>query len=188
MNPKQWYDMTIGKKYDVDGYYGYQCWDYFAYFVKYMNLNVNTHCSLSGFAGDLWKDRFNKGYSKYFTFITDVNDLKNGDWCFWDKHVAFYYNGKEVGQNQNGYPQVTAINFIKSGFIGAMRFKLWSVSNMTNEDITIYITALYKGLFNRKPDNSGLQYWKNKMLNGATCEEVFKGFLKSSEYNKNKIL
>lgn len=187
MNPKDWYEMTIGKKYDIDGYYGFQCWDYFAYFCKYFNLNVNTHCSLTGFAGDLWKDRFNKAYSKYFTFITDVNQLRNGDWCFWDSHVAMYYDGKEVGQNQNYQPQVTAINFIYKGFLGAMRFKKWMDENkpsLSNEEIEVFIRALYKGLFNRKPSNKEVDYWKNRMLKGLSCEAVFKAFINSNEYKR----
>lgn len=126
MNVKQWIEMTKGNKYDVDGCYGPQCWDYFAYFCKYFKLtNMNCHCSLTQYAGDIWRLRNVNNASLYFDFITNVNDIKDGDWCFWSKHVAMYYDGMEYGQNQNYKPQVTAIPFIKSGFIGAFRFKEW---------------------------------------------------------------
>lgn len=130
MTPTEWYVKTIGKSYDVDGYYGAQCWDYFAYFCKQQNMKVNLYCSLTGYAGDLWKLRNSYGYDKYFDFITDINQLKNGDWVFWNRHVAMYYNGKEIGQNQSNKKYVTAINLNKNGFLGAMRWRGWSSKNL----------------------------------------------------------
>lgn len=127
MTPKLWYEKTIGKSYDIDGCYDVQCWDYFAYFHKVEDLRyMNIHCSITGYAGDIWKLRNVNGASKYFIFITNVNDLRDGDWCFWNKHVAYYYNGKEVGQNQYGRKYVSSIPFEKNGFIGAFRYKYWS--------------------------------------------------------------
>lgn len=125
MTPSEWYANTIGKKYDVDGAYGAQCWDYFAYFCNYNKLNVNTYCSTTGYAGDLWNLKFTKGYGRYFEFIYDPSKLRNGDWCFWRKHVAMYYNGREIGQNQNGHMYVTSKEFNYNGFLGAMRWKGW---------------------------------------------------------------
>ena len=80
MTPQQWYNMTYGQGYNVDGAYGNQCWDYFAYFVKYFGLGLNTHCANSGYVGDLWDLRNTYGYSKHFEFITSSAQLQNGDW------------------------------------------------------------------------------------------------------------
>ena len=85
MTPKQWRDMTIGKSYNIDGAYGAQCWDYFAYFVKYFNLPISTYCSLTGYVCDLWRLRNSYGYSEYFDYITDHSAVRDGDWCIWLK-------------------------------------------------------------------------------------------------------
>lgn len=144
MTPIQWYNMTVGKKYDIDGYYGYQCWDYFAYFCRYFNLSMVTHCSLTGYAGDIWKLRLNNGALKYFQFIYNVNELRDGDWCFWDRHVAMYYKGMEVGQNQNGNPAVSSIRFIPEGFLGAFRYINW-----TKQEAIKGVAECYTGVFDK---------------------------------------
>lgn len=72
--------MTIGKGYNVDGAYGNQCWDYFAYFIKYFGLGLNTYCATTGYVIDLWNLRDKYNYSKHFTYITDPKKLQNGDW------------------------------------------------------------------------------------------------------------
>ena len=131
MTPKQWRNMTIGKTYDIDGAYGAQCWDYFAYFVQYMSLNVSTFCALTGYVCDLWRLKDKYGYDKYFDYVQPGDKLQNGDWCFWDKgsshnasHVAMYYDGQELGQNQ-GSPTVTQKNTTWD-VMGALRLKTWS--------------------------------------------------------------
>lgn len=128
--PTEWYKRYIGKSVDCDNfpkYNIYQCWDYLKKFQEDEGLKYfNCHCSLSGYAGDIWKLRYKNGAETYFTFITDVNDLRDGDWCFWNQHVAFYYNGKEVGQNQYGRAYVTSIPFQPQGFLGAFRYKFWT--------------------------------------------------------------
>lgn len=126
MTPKEWYDKTIGKTYDIDGAYGAQCWDYFAKFIKDLKIPCSTYCQLTGYAGDLWRLRSQYGYGKYFDFITNITDLNDGDWCFWPQHVAMYWNGQQLGQNQNGHREVTLKSFNKKNFYGAMRFKGWT--------------------------------------------------------------
>ena len=138
MTPFQWRNQTIGKSYDLDGFPAsnkYQCWDYFAQFIKQMNLPVSTYCSLTGYVCDLWRLRDKYGYSKYFDYITNPNDLRVGDWAIWDKgsshqfsHVAMMYldangNPVELGQNQ-GKPYVTEKQTTWD-ILGAFRFKTW---------------------------------------------------------------
>lgn len=90
--------MTYGHSYDVDGYYGAQCWDYFAYFVKYTGLGVSTYCALSHYVGDLWKLKDQYGYGSHFDYIYNSSQLRNGDWIIWPygsascplSHVGMY--------------------------------------------------------------------------------------------------
>lgn len=127
MTPQEWYNKTIGKSYNTDGAYGYQCWDYFDYFKKELKLSkFSTYCALTGYAGDIWKLRNTNGAANYFDFISP-NNIKEGDWLFWNKHVAFYYNGREIGQNQIAPRNtVTSMKLNKTGIIGAFRFKGWT--------------------------------------------------------------
>ena len=130
MTPEDWYRKTIGKQFDTDNYprsNPYQCWDYFDYFCRYINFTGSRYCSLTKFVGDLWKLRFKYHYEDTFDFI-EPNDIREGDWLFWDKHVAFYYHGLEVGQNQNGKPYVTDMVLNRYGLLGAMRWKGWTTS------------------------------------------------------------
>lgn len=131
MTPEKWRDMTIGKSYDIDGAYGAQCWDYFAYFVKYFNLPISTYCSLTGYVCDLWRLRNQYGYSTYFDYITDPAKLRPGDWVIWDKgsshpysHIAMFIHNMELGQNQGAaYVTEKATTW---DMLGAFRFKNWS--------------------------------------------------------------
>lgn len=47
-----------------------------------------------------------------------------------------------------------------------------------------YLTMLYRVFMNREPEEGGINYWKNEMINGATREKVFKGFIDSKEYTE----
>lgn len=145
--PEQWYKDTVGKLYDMDNfpsYNKYQCWDYFCYFTKCGHMNVNTYCNKTGYAGDLWKERYQKNYAKYFTFHTDINDVRDGDWLFYDRHVAMYYHGKELGQNQKtGDPAVRLINLNKN-ILGFMRYKYWNQPKGIAEIYDKKLAGIYK--------------------------------------------
>lgn len=130
MTPENWYRKTIGRCFDTDNYprsNPYQCWDYFDYFCKTIGFKGSRHCALTGFVGDLWKLRYKYGYEDAFIFVSP-SEIKEGDWLFWDKHVAFYYHGLEVGQNQNGKRYVTSKALNRYGLLGGMRWKYWEKS------------------------------------------------------------
>ena len=130
MTPEDWYRKTIGQKIDTDKYprsNPYQCWDYFDFFCRYIKFNGSRYCSITGYAGDLWKLRNQYGYYEVFDFV-EPDDIKEGDWLFWDKHVAFYYHGLEVGQNQNGKTYVSDMVLNRYGLLGGMRWKGWTYS------------------------------------------------------------
>ena len=150
MTPYQWRDMTIGKSYDVDNYpksNPYQCWDFYAFFVQFFNLLINTYCSLTGYVCDLWRLKDKYGYSQYFEYITDPKQLQPGDWVIWDKgsshpnsHIAMFMTNihgdpVELGQNQ-GYPYVTE-KATTWDMLGAFRFKNWSEIQIGCSDMEI---------------------------------------------------
>ena len=146
MTPLQWRDMTIGKQYDIDGAYGPQCWDYFAYFVKYFGLPISTYCALTKKACDLWRLKDQYGYSTYFEYITDPSKLQIGDWVIWDigsshpdSHIAMFMSSNggpvELGQNQ-GYPYVTE-KTTTWDMLGAFRFRSWGSISIGCSDMEI---------------------------------------------------
>lgn len=129
MTPKKYYDDTIGKQIDTDNYprsNPYQCWDYFDYFCRKVGFTGSRHCASTGYVGDLWFLRDAEGYHYYtdFDYITDPAKFQDGDWIFWKQHVAMYYQGTEVGQNQ-GAPYVTSKAMNWNGILGAFRYKHW---------------------------------------------------------------
>lgn len=131
MSPEEWRADTIGQSFDIDGAYGAQCWDYFAYFVQAFGLNVSTYCALTGYVCDLWRLKDQYKYYEVFDYVNPGEPLRNGDWCFWDKgsshnasHVAQYFNGQELGQNQ-GAPYVTE-KATTWDIMGALRLKAWA--------------------------------------------------------------
>ena len=45
-----------------------------------------------------------------------------------------------------------------------------------------FIERLYNGLLGRQSDEDGLNFWMDKLMNGATVQEMLEGFLNSDEY------
>ena len=131
MIPKQWVDATLGKYIDTDNYpreNPYQCWDYFDFFCRKIGFTGSRKCANTGYVGDLWILRDVEGYHYYtdFDYITDPKKFEDGDWVFWEKHVALFMSpNSEVGQNQNGIPYVTEKSMNWNGILGAMRYKHW---------------------------------------------------------------
>lgn len=132
MTPAEFRAETIGKSYDMDRAYGEQCWDYFAYFVELFGLNISTACALTKSVCDLWRLKDKYGYSRVFYYVQPGEPLRTGDWCIWDKgsshpssHIAMYYNGQELGQNQ-GAPYVNE-KPTTWDVMGALRLKTWAL-------------------------------------------------------------
>ena len=51
-----------------------------------------------------------------------------------------------------------------------------------NLDNTSYVQTLYRMLFDRAADTTGLNAWVTKLNNGKTREAVLDGFLNSQEF------
>ena len=120
---------VIGKQYDIDGYFGAQCWDLFAYFCKCEGIPV-FNCTITGYVKDIWNNRYNSGILKYFDVVSK-SSLKDGDWVvfptsYWltpYSHIGMYWKGKLLAQNQNGksYSTLMAVDWNKA--YGGLRFK-----------------------------------------------------------------
>lgn len=127
---------VLGRGYDIDNCYGWQCWDGAALLWQQMGLNLYTGNGKAIGCWDLKRD-VNK-YDK-FDLIYNVNDLKVGDVvCMRPNHIGFFdgWNGnymRILGQNQGGSPTnpqggsaFNIVNINKSTFAGAFRFKAWN--------------------------------------------------------------
>ena len=138
MTPTEFYNYTIGKKFDIDGVYKNQCVDLFILFCNKHNIPyANT---VTGWAGGLWTHR-KEHYKKYFDLITTFNHLKTGDWIFTTnpEHVAMWYNGKMLGQNQGGNLEAVNLKEFTGRFLGAYRYKGYSTLNTTLDDELTYL-------------------------------------------------
>ena len=65
---------------------------------------------------------------------------------------------------------------VANGFIFSQEF----INKHTSDDA--FMTTLYKAFFNRNPDPDGFAYWKTKLAEGMSREEVSHGFIYSSEF------
>lgn len=103
---------VLGKAYDIDGYYGCQCWDGYAKYCNYLGIPI-CHCTSTGYVQDIWMLRKSNGILNY---CTEVSVLKAGDIVVFKKygsvtplsHIAIFDSdagggyGNFLGQNQGG--------------------------------------------------------------------------------------
>ena len=146
---------TIGNGYDIDGYYGYQCWDYCA--LMWGNIGRYGHAGTQyaypylqtgtgGYAYECWTQSRYQNAGTQFDLIELLSLVKKGDIVVLDKgrytgdiagHIAFAdedYSGgntlRLVGQNQENASAeyghvVTADVMDVTKFLGAFRYKNW---------------------------------------------------------------
>lgn len=143
----EWKAATIGNEYDLDGYYGCQCWDYASLFWRNVGFGAGYPLTGNGYAYGCWTLERNNNTGDQFDLIYNLSDVKVGDIVVLDQgrfqgddagHIAFAdedYNGSNtmylLGQNQEhssatlGY-KVTLTVMNVSKFLGAFRYKGWS--------------------------------------------------------------
>ena len=78
-----WRNATLGNGYDIDGYYGCQCWDFASEFWRNVGFPARYPLISASSAYTMWsvyKDQ-NSSYAgtTYFRQITNLNDVKRGD-------------------------------------------------------------------------------------------------------------
>ena len=99
----------LGNGYDIDGWWGWQCWDFYAEYCNWLGVPY-ANCTDSGYAKDLWTQRHSNGILNYFD---EVEVMQPGDVAIFDvtpstpySHVAIFDSdagngyGYFLGQNQ----------------------------------------------------------------------------------------
>lgn len=102
-------NQVLGRAYDIDGYYGAQCWDGYAKYAQYLGQPI-CHCTSSGYVKDIWNLRGSNGILNY---NSEVNILQAGDIVVFREcsatplsHIAIFDSdagggyGNFLGQNQ----------------------------------------------------------------------------------------
>lgn len=142
----EWRANTIGNKYDLDGHYGCQCWDYASLFWRNIGFPAGYPQTGNGYAYGCWTLRKTVNAGNDFDLINNLSQVRRGDVVVLDHgrfagddagHIAFAdedYNGTNtmrlLGQNQ-AHPsatvgdKVTAYTMSVSKFLGAFRYKDW---------------------------------------------------------------
>lgn len=129
---------TYGKYYDIDGYYGAQCWDYFAYLCTVIGSKI-INCTTTGYAIDIWNDRKKNGVLDKFKEVSvtslqvgDVVVFKNGGKLTPLSHIGVFAGWINKGssfalqaQNQYGSASVNTGNMYVSDIAGCLRPKVW---------------------------------------------------------------
>lgn len=99
----------LGNGYDIDGWWGWQCYDFYAEYCNYLDVPY-ANCTDSGYAQDLWTQRHSNGILNYFD---EVEVMQPGDVAIFAvtpstpySHVAIFDSdagngyGYFLGQNQ----------------------------------------------------------------------------------------
>lgn len=108
----EWRNATLGNGYDIDGYYGCQCWDFASEFWRNVGFPAGYPLISSSSAYTMWsvyKDQ-NSSYGgiTYFRQITNLNDVKRGDILVYNQFSANPYG--HVGFADQDYATWHAAN------------------------------------------------------------------------------
>lgn len=133
--PQNFRDEVLGKRFDVDGYYGSQCWDGYAYYMQKLGYPY-ANCTSSNFVKDIWNNRESNSMLNSCEVVTimqqgDIAVFGNTSETLYS-HIAIFMSdngngtGVFLGQNQGGYLGAfneTTLSY--SGILGAFRPKCY---------------------------------------------------------------
>lgn len=130
---------VLGKGFDCDGAYSYQCWDGACLLWMQIGRWLQTG---DGAARGCWKLKRNENAGNDFELITNLKDVKRGDVVVFDcgnfGHIGYadadYTGGtyiKLLGQNQSSDMKFCVINMSTATFLGAFRYKAWKKNEPT---------------------------------------------------------
>lgn len=137
----EWRAATINNGYNVDGWYGNQCWDYCALLWWQYGLTLVTKAGGGG-AADCWTISRYVNAQPPFISLTGKENIKRGDILVWNRgrvhsagHIAFAdedYNPAKnkiacLGQNQGRgiYAPAYVVDQPYTDFLGIFRNTLW---------------------------------------------------------------
>jgi len=91
----EWRNATLGNGYDIDGYYGCQCWDFASEFWRNVGFPQGYPLISASSIYTMWtQNRWNNiayNGTTYFTLITNLNDVKCGDFIVYNFSSANQY-------------------------------------------------------------------------------------------------
>lgn len=151
----EWKNNTLNNGYDIDGFYGCQCWDFVSIFWRNLGFPSGYPLIFASAAYTMWNNRYqNASYNgvTYFDLITDVYQIKQGDIIVFNYfpanqygHVGFadvdYANWTPdplepnefpiLSENNGGIPDPAGGSYVNvhgydiTLFLGAFRYKAW---------------------------------------------------------------
>lgn len=143
MSYQEFKNTHLGNGYDIDGWFSFQCWDFYAEYCNWLGVPY-ANCTDSGYAKDLWTQRHSNGILNYFD---EVEVMQPGDVAIFDvtpstpySHVAIFDSdagngyGNFLGQNQGAPEGVTNIVALpySATFATAFRPKSSNTQVITN--------------------------------------------------------
>lgn len=125
---------TMGNGYDVDGKYGFQCYDGAALLWQQLGMFLST--GGTGAARGCWEPAREQNKGTQFDLIYNKKDIKRGDVIVINAgtygHIFYadedYKGGKYIagyGQNQSADMKFCVKNISLDTFLGAFRYKGW---------------------------------------------------------------
>ena len=139
MTPSQFYAKYINVWTQESEKLGPQCVWAFKLFCKENSIPVKP--TPNNWADGYWYSKDKLGYDKYFDYITDYKQFREGDWVIWPRqagnshpssHIAMYLyettgnTAMEFSLNQGGDGRFTAKGTVFFDALGALRWKGYS--------------------------------------------------------------
>ena len=154
ISPQAFYDRTNGKQFDVDGSFGFQCWDGMAECCRSNGVPLAViYCGNTGYVQDIWDRRKSSNILNYFDEV-DVTEFQTGDWVIFPfsyhmtpkSHVCMYWHGMAYGQNQGGKKYFNLADYLDFNCaLGGFRLKKWAHASPLRIESGTVIHDMYAG-------------------------------------------
>lgn len=187
---------VIGRGFDIDGYYSFQCWDGAALLWQQLGRNLST--GGTGAAKGCWTHARDINTGNDFELVANQNALRRGDVVVFGGgqygHIGFVdsVNGdgtiNVLGQNQNGNGNGSPFNVIRmslGNFLGAFRLKKWNVAPPVVQPAPVHksvdntvVSAVLRGDYGNGEDrkanlaNAGYDYNEVQAAVNSTLNET----------------
>ena len=201
MNYQDFKNEVLGKGFDIDGMYGFQCWDGYAQYCKWLGVPY-ANCTVTGYVRDIWEQRQSNGMLNNFD---EVEIMQPGDvvvfpvtagWTPYS-HVAIFDSdidgtyGWFLGQNQNGEPKNpnggSGFNLFRlpywATYPTAFRPKHFPQNNTTPKEVKLVtnVTAT-KRILNKNDIVLDVASYQQENLQGTTSQAGTRNtFVKATE-------
>lgn len=202
MNYQDFKNEVLGKGFDLDGYFGWQCHDGYAQYCKWLGV-PSANCTVTGYVRDIWEQRHNNGILNYFD---EVEIMQPGDvvvfpvtagWTPYS-HIAIFDSdidgtyGWFLGQNQGGEPKGpdgvgAGFNLCRlpywATYPTAFRPKHFPQNNTTPKEVKLVTQAtVTKRILNKNDIVLDVASYQQENLQGTTSQAGTRNtFVKATE-------